>query len=418
MTATLDRLARRGAIHARFLGALDPLNGTYRVPATLSQLTTSRLKSEVRSFAASDDRRLHAKVVLLESDSWTAALVGSSNFTEAGLGLNPHSHLELNLAIGVESNSAAAKALVALAPVGDLIPEGATWSDGEDEDEDERPDDPLPWGFLACLFEPTDPARLHLRLSPGELPKSWSIALPGGNRLLDSAEWAQAGSSARHEVALESDGAVVWLDVRWRDGDGDHLATWIVNVTEPARLPPPHELRDLPFNLLVRALGSSRPLYQTIAEALAPQDYDHDGHSAILDPLLRFNNPNGLLRRAREFSAAMAGLRQRLERPAASVTALEWRLFGPVGPIAIADAIVRESSDERIVGESAFLLAELVLTVSRVRWEPVIERLEDLELARQHIRNVSGQLKKRQKKMKVQDPGLRGYVRAAMRSLE
>src|SRR5439155_4437560 len=71
-----------------------------------------------------------------------------------------------------------------------------------------------------------------------------------------------------------------------------------------------------------------------------------------------------LLQRTRRVSWALAALRSRLDRPVASQEALEWRLRGPVGVQAIMRAISKEarSSEER-----AFLLAELMLELGRVR---------------------------------------------------
>ena len=194
VTALIQKLALRGPVAATFLAAVDPLNGTYRVPPSLRNMSTARLRAEIRAFATPDDRRLHAKVVVLESDTWTAGLVGSSNFTESGLGLSAHPHLEINLALGGPADSNIAVALRALVPVGELVPDGATFAEGEDEDE--RPEATLPWGFIECLLEPGERSILHLRLDPHDLPPSWSVSVPGGRVVLSSDEWRRDGSPA------------------------------------------------------------------------------------------------------------------------------------------------------------------------------------------------------------------------------
>src|SRR5207247_4339352 len=107
-----------------------------------------------------------------------------------------------------------------------------------------------------------------------------------------------------------------------------------------------------------------------------------------------FNDPAGLLQRTREFSAALEGLRRRLERPAASLQVLDWRLRGPIGPLALAEGIVRDVRDGHIPGEPAFLLAELVLTLGRIRWDEALDSIEEKAEARNFVRSVIDDLKR------------------------
>jgi hypothetical protein len=83
-----------------------------------------------------------------------------------------------------------------------------------------------------------------------------------------------------------------------------------------------------------------------------------------LDPLRRFDSQSFLLRRTKRLSVALERLRERLERPASSREAYEWRLFGPVGPMALADCYMREASHP---GEANVFLAEIALAMRRVR---------------------------------------------------
>ena len=84
----------------------------------------------------------------------------------------------------------------------------------------------------------------------------------------------------------------------------------------------------------------------------------------LLDPHERVDTSTFLLQRTRRVSWALDALRTRLERPVASGEALDWRLRGPVGVQAISRAIVKEA---RSAEERAFLLAELMLELARVR---------------------------------------------------
>jgi hypothetical protein len=411
--ALVALLASRGSVSATFLAAIDPLNGSYRVPPSLQDLSSQRLSAEIRAFASPDDRRLHAKVVVLQSDTWIAGILGSSNFTEAGLGLSPHSHLEVNVAVGAPIGSDVARSLRELTLTGDLVPDDATFAAGDDEDE--RPEDPIPWGFVACLFEPGTPSRLHFQFDARELPAQWHIMLPAGLILLSSEDWTRNGAPVLWTVELESSDAVVWLDVKWREAALEHIATWIVNVTDSSRLPPPSELRDLPVELLIRALASSRPIYLTLADAFKAQLGTTSGYKLVVDPLKKFDDPGSIFHRVRDFSSAMAGLRRRLERPALTYQALEWRLRGPVGPLALAQGISREGANERMPGESAFLLAELVLTLNRIAWTRALEHLDKPAAGRELVDNLVTEIKSL-KTPSVPDRGLRRYVRNARES--
>jgi hypothetical protein len=140
-----------------------------------------------------------------------------------------------------------------------------------------------------------------------------------------------------------------------------------VNVTDKVALPPPEELRGLPVDVLLQALASTRPLHEGLTRAIRASK--RSGETDDLDPLLRYSETGQLMRRARLASQAFAGLRARLERPAATEDALVWRLEGPFGPVAIAKGLIARAEEGGAVeGETSFLLAELALTLSRVDW--------------------------------------------------
>lgn len=70
----------------------------------------------------SELRSLHAKLLLIESDEWLAALIGSSNATEAGFGLDGRrGHHELNVWLGCSADSRTARHLRTLAGAGNHI---------------------------------------------------------------------------------------------------------------------------------------------------------------------------------------------------------------------------------------------------------------------------------------------------------
>jgi phosphatidylserine/phosphatidylglycerophosphate/cardiolipin synthase-like enzyme len=420
VTALFAELAQRGPVEATFVLPVDQLAGrtVVRAPKAILQSLPSRVSARIRAFrqpSGGEPRRLHAKAVLLESDDWVGMLLGSSNFTAAGLGLKPSSgHLELNLALGAPAESSDAKLLRELIPAGDPIdPVVADWESAADDEEPAGL--ALPWGFTECLLEPGPPPLLLVRFDPRELPGQWSVELPNGRVLADNSAWAAAGRPGELQVVLAEPQLPFWLQVRWEHKQAWERASWPVNVTDPSRLPPPAELRSLPVDALLGALASTRPLHEALATAVRrrARAAGADG-MPVLDPLKRYASA-GLFQRTRHASAALAGLRRRLERPAGSVEALVWRLSGPFGPQAIADGLAGDSGQgRRLPGEVSFLLAELALTLARVDWAQTASAGVPREVVEEHARQTLDDLRRLLLETETgPDPLLARYVREA-----
>jgi hypothetical protein len=258
-----------------------------------------------------------------------------------------------------------------------------------DQDETQGGPTPLPWGFVQCLLHPGHPSTLILHLSHGELPETWHIQHPtAGTCLLTSAEWEGQGHPAEIDVVLpESQPTPFFVDVEWAESSGGiRRSGWAVNVTELALLPPPEELRHLPMWALIQALASTRPLHEALSAAVqGPTRPPGLSQEEQLDALKRHKATGQFLQRARQVSAALEGLRQRLSRPASSLDTLEWRLNGPFGPRAIAEGTLAELGQQQgFPGEAQFLLAELALTIAGVDWERALIGLPE-EQARQAV---------------------------------
>ena len=204
-----------------------------------------------------------------------------------------------------------------------------------------------------------------------------------------------------------------FLIVEWETAQGLTTAGWPVNVTEPGLLPPPEELRYLPVEALLRALASTRPMHESLSAAL--EGNVGEGKDPDLDPLKRYSSSGQLFVRTRRLSAALAGLRERLERPAASTDALQWRLAGPFGPIAIAEGLIRDLHDSTraVEGEASFLLAELALTLARVDWASTA-RILPPHLVLSHARDVLAEVRDLAMRQAPDDPQLAAYVRRAL----
>jgi hypothetical protein len=370
--ALASLLAKRGPTELWFVLPTDTRQAAtvVRAPRELADGVPKRVKVHLNALAVElqEPRRLHAKVIVLESDGWVAAMVGSSNFTRAGLGLQPHAgHLEVNVAVGAPTGSRAAKALLGLVPFGDDInPDEVQW---EPEDEvDEACDDGLPDGFAQATYVTGHDPALRLEFDPERgLPTAWRVRDAMEREVLDAGEWSASGSLRAHSIPWAAQ-PPVFLRVEWTEDGGDRAAAWPVNADKPSQLPLPPELR-LSLQELIDVLRSSRSLPDAIAHIrFGNPDPDADIN---LDPLQRYSNTGQLLRRTREISAALEGLRRFLERPAATLEALRWRLSGPFGPRRFAVGLTSTQSSTALEGEASFMIAELALTVARVDWSIV-----------------------------------------------
>jgi hypothetical protein len=414
--ALADRMARTGHARLRFVLPTDLRQAAtlVRAPESLAADIPARLGPDFYRLATDgpEPRRLHAKVIVLESDDWVAALIGSSNFTRAGLGLNAASgHLEINFAIGCAATSALGRQLTRLIPIGEPLSAGANeWEQEQDEDELMGPE--LPWGFAEALLLTGKTPALRLTLDAALLPETWRVTGASGELLTDSSRWRSDGCPRHTTLNLASDELPAFLDVAW-EGDGvTERAGWPVNADQPSALPLPQELSTLRLMDLVFALQSSRPLPEALARAVANRE--EGGGDIELDPLVRFSGTGRLLQRTRMISGALAGLHPFLERPAPTLDALRWRLNGPVGPAALAKGFHESAAEpNRLPGEAAFMLAELALTLKRIDWEIV----GSAGLARSTIQREVAQLRRdiREKIAALEPQGpLADYIGAAM----
>ena len=396
----VEVLSKRGAA-VEFIVPVDHLGEReiIQVPRALLDAFPGRVEVglfDVKQPNEGESRRLHGKLIVLESDAWVAALVGSSNFSAPGLGLGGGGNVEVGLAIGAPAGSAAGNDLVKLALRGEEIAiEQAEFSAETDPEEKVLP---IPAGFLQALGDPGPPAVIEFELEAGLLPEEWWVRTPDGHELFDSASWTEAGSKPLVKVSAPTGELPFNVTLQWRGPDGVVVppTNLPLNVTDPARLPPPEELRSLPVDAILRALASVRPCTRQWWRRSRGGNgawlaASHDGE---IDPHKRFSPSGQILYRTRELSAALVGLRERLERPAASLDAFLWRLEGPFGPAEIATKLIEERRTNRsIPGEEPFMLAEIGLTLANI----------DLEAASRFIPE--------------QRPRMRRAVRATIRSL-
>lgn len=422
-SAVVNKLAQRGRVTATFVVSVDPMTNKVRAPGTLLDGLPARIAADAVELGAqpgetAEDqmRLLHAKCIRYESDTWVAALVGSSNVTTAGLGLKAASHREINLWIGAPKDSSVAKVLRALIPEGGPI--DLAVADLESlADEDEGDLLSLPTCFVDAVLHPGPPATVELTLDPGYLPVQWEV-LDGDYVLADRDTWERIGGGTQLVVDISDRSLVSSLDVQWHDGAVVLRAPWPVNVSDPALLPPPEELRSLPMEVLLAVLASTRPIHDALEEQLR-NTHAAAGrpHHDELDPLARFDSDRMLLTRTRRMAAALWGLQQRFDRPVGSMEALDWRLSGIVGATQLADGLCQAVDDGDMEPvEARFHLAELARTVGTIDWTAVAGRLDPKQVygrvakAVGHVEACCGRLP-------AAGGAVDAYVAAAMRSV-
>ena len=334
-------------------------------PTNRSNITTT-----LKRLSLEDTRPLHAKSLWLQSNDSVLYLIGSSNFTSTGLGLGTAKNVEANLCFETnrsrqeEATKALEDAWLSTTNLPDDVDVRFTPRGDQDDDVDMTGDPVLPEAFAEIVFSRDEAQRGWLRFTFRlGLPDQWVLfAEDDQQQFATEAEWNAAESPAVWQVAWERDRPPSSFRVSWQGADG--YAWWPVNVDSSAALPPPSELRDLPLEVLIEIRTSAKPLHQVVAawkkrEAARKSP----GTSADLDPHKRVDTSGFLLQRTRRVSAALNALRERLQRPVASEQVLQWRLRGPVGVHALAEAISRAAKSPI---ERGFLLAELCLELRRV----------------------------------------------------
>jgi hypothetical protein len=325
-------------------------------------------------------------------------MIGSSNFTSPGLGLSRNPNFEANLLYIADSgrDRKGYDGLCRVWPEYEDIEDIAKLKfqpspdDGTDAATDE---DILPEAFSSASYDQKGGAGLVSLTITGAPPPGWGLLKDAvlTEPWYSESQWQGAGSPSIVELP--------WADARppsgfWVKWTGCRNAAWLpVNVVSSSALPPPDELRDLPLEALIDILTSARPLHQAMRAYLARRRREIAGGTGdkkleLVDPHKRVDTTGFLLQRTRRVSLALNGMRERLERPVLSMESLEWRLRGPVGALALRNALIREarSNEERM-----FLLSELALELDRCSPKTAIGCLP-IAAVRSEIRRLAGEI--------------------------
>ena len=342
--------------------------------------------------ADNNARPWHAKMLALLSDQYSALMIGSSNFTCAGMGVGSHRNAEANLVTIVDRKDYGREVsqLERVWPEMETIddPDTAEWLGSQPDVEDELGSSPpLPMGFLSATYCAGEQRRIMLRFEPAQLPEDWHVAALGQNagELLTAAAWHERGQPA--VVAL------VWspvqppekLHVRW----ADHEAFWPLNVEDSRKLPPPAQLENMSADdmLLILAAADPSAAFRAWAKQEQPSDlFDSDLDSATpidLDPLRRYDLQATFLHRIRRRARILAQLRSNLQRPVWGQQALDWRLRGMIGIEPLANRLAREFVNSNGTANEALLtLADFLIVLREIDYEPSEGALTKAEFAK------------------------------------
>lgn len=395
VSAHACKLMARGTRREAFLYVICEAEGedkeqVPRIVAPRSLWTTpAQYQTRMKVFAlpAKDDdknlRSWHAKMLGLRvdgADGYSALMIGSSNFTCAGMGIGNARNTEANLLTIVDriAHSREISAIEEVWPDGSIIenPDDAEWLGAKTEDdEDDANSAPVPAGFLSATYRAGESREINILVDPEKLPENWAIFACSISvlELLTSEEWRVAGRKTLCAIPWEPPLPPVKLLVRWEDNE----AFIPINVEDGNKLPPPPELGSMSAEQMLMILAASDPSAAFRAWARTQRTdelFDDDLDSATpldLDPLRAYDLHATFLHRVRRRARVLAQLRANLERPVGSLSALEWRLRGLIGIEALAHRLAADVAIKSSVDEALLTLADLLVVVSEVQYQPM-----------------------------------------------
>lgn len=327
-------------------------------------------------------RPWHAKMLaLIAQDQYSALMVGSSNFTCAGMGVGAARNAEANLltiATWVYNGRETGK-LEEVWPETEKVndPESVEWLGANpglvEEEQTNVPK--MPSGFLSAMYRAGDKRQIVLRFDPKNLPKEWHLHACGQEKgeILSSSAWEAQDRPAIIQLDWKPVQPPEKLLVRW----GECEAFMPLNVEDSRELLPPVLLEKMSADDMLCILAASDPsaAFRAWARRESPADLiDDELDSATpidLDPLRRYDLQATFLHRVARRARVLAQLRSNLQRPVCSKQALEWRLRGLIGIEQLADRLVRECSGTNGNRDEALLtLADFLIVLLEVDYRP------------------------------------------------
>lgn len=349
-------------------------------------------------------RPWHAKMLGMyrcSGKAYTALMIGSSNFTRAGMGISRACNAEANL-LTIADHLPHARlprqmddVWPEMEEVEDL--EIAEWQGATPGlvEEEQAACVSVPSGFLSVMYRAGEHRELHIRLCGPHLPEGWRLIAVGNEstEVLNHSDWSQRGQFDEIVLTWEHLLPPVKILVRWVGDDSQEREAFLpVNVEDAQQLPPPAELAEMSADDMLLILAASDPSAAFRAWAKkrkCDETFDEDLDAATppdLDPLRRYELKSTFLRRVRSRARVLAQLRFNLQRPVWSLQALQWRLEGFIGIRPLAERVLGEVLEpEESADEALLTLADLMILLREVTYEPV-----DGALSKRDFKKVYG----------------------------
>ena len=325
------------------------------------------MKESVKMEKAEVIRPLHLKSIWLQNEDWVLYLIGSSNFTSAGTGISRIQNYEANLVYlaSITQNQKMIDRMIESTVDEDklLDKDKLKWQDVPNEDElGDESFFTLPAGFQYAVYNRNEKneAAIELYFDVSQMPERFTIRGENGLVVFEHKAWLDQKKPAHAIVSWHEPLAPSGFEVVW---DAQHQPVWWpVQAASPSVLPPVPDLRDLPLEVLITILTSARSLHTVLSSWIRKKTNTHDTANE-LDPHKRVDTTKFLFQRTRQIAWALNALHTKLQRPCYTIESLKWRLYGPVGIMALVRAIQREGKSEQ---EKAFLISEIALELGQI----------------------------------------------------
>jgi hypothetical protein len=368
-------------------------------------------------------RDLHAKAILVANDDASMLLCGSSNFSPHGMGIGC-GNIEANLCFfDGHDDKRDGRRLADRLPVDweeDLCDE-AIWKDVPTPPEEDLlvPGKHLPSFFLWATFDQRTGVLTIAFDREKAAPLRWTITLAGTTADIPPLTTSATTSADVHHVIVvrpELRGVnVAALSVEWTDEESQVWKTiLLVQIDTLDSLLPPEEFRSMTVDAIINCLLSGR---QPEEEVEARERLKRSNRPADKrDSLRAVDTENYLIYRTRRLGRALATLGERVRCTVRSSEATRYRLQqDPLGPRALADALVREwqVADGEDRSAIVFALAELALMLAHVGRRTHREReaaAPDLQPLYRHLVMELAGLRRDAGRDWASPPPLAGYV--------
>jgi hypothetical protein len=321
------------------------------------------------------NRALHSKVLSLEDEARHLLMIGSSNFTPHGMGVDVF-NVEANLLFEDAGGEMWRGIKMPVAWEDWISAEDVEWNEDYMPAEDTIDKACLLPKFFAWASYSQVSGILRVQLDRAQpQPSAWSVRLKGAEgdelKLFDGRTTDSGDELSFTFPENQRAAALSCLLVDWTDSEGQmRQARLIVSITSKDDLARTELFKGFGVDAMIECLIRG----QSLAEWQEwQQDRKGFGPSinATLDSLRSIDTSEYMLYRVRLFGRALTGLCERLEKTALLPTAMRYRFFkDPLGPLAVAEALTtslspRTGSLVTLTQEHRlFLLAELLLVLA------------------------------------------------------